>query len=192
MDPNPQLLPPNWSPVCNQRQAPLEPVRSSSDLPLPLPPLTATTTWTMLTLQTLILQSLSPPTPPQSSAPSLRASVCRPHQLLPLHHNPAPPDLGPCPAPPMPPLTCQPPLPGQEGPLCVLLQAPPTMQCQVICNSSCHHCCPPPAPSPQEEEGHCCCSGRTCPDGQVFPNCTHCCYCSCPTGCVRCCFCCPL
>jgi hypothetical protein len=39
------------------------------------------------------------------SAPSLRASVCRPLQLLPPHHNHNLPDLGLCPAPPMPPLT---------------------------------------------------------------------------------------
>jgi hypothetical protein len=42
---------------------------------------------------------------PSLSVPLSRASMCRPHQLPPLHHNPVPLDLGPCPAPPMPPLT---------------------------------------------------------------------------------------
>jgi hypothetical protein len=35
----------------------------------------------------------------------------------------------------------------QEGPLRMLLQAPPTIQCKVICNSGCRRCCLPPAPS---------------------------------------------
>jgi hypothetical protein len=39
------------------------------------------------------------------SAPLLRASTHSPHQPPPRHHNLYPPDLGPCPAPPMPSLT---------------------------------------------------------------------------------------
>jgi hypothetical protein len=48
---------------------------------------------------------LDPRLNPLLSVPLLRASAPRPHQLLPPHHHPTPPDLGLCPAPLMPPLT---------------------------------------------------------------------------------------
>jgi hypothetical protein len=48
---------------------------------------------------------LDPRLKPSLSTPLSRASAHRPHQLLPPHHNLAPPDLGLCPIPPMPSLT---------------------------------------------------------------------------------------
>jgi hypothetical protein len=53
------------------------------------------------------------------------ASTCRPLQPLPLHHNPDPPDLGPCPTPPTPTLTLLAPVAQSRRPyLCTFASAP--------------------------------------------------------------------
>jgi hypothetical protein len=59
------------------------------------------------------------------SMPSLRASVHRPLQPLPPHHNHNLPDLGLCPSPPMPPLTLPASIAQSRRPaLCALASAP--------------------------------------------------------------------
>jgi hypothetical protein len=68
---------------------------------------------------------LDPRLKPLLSVPLLRASMHRHHQLLTLCHSLAPPDLGPCPAPPMPPLTLQASVAWSRRPFwCALASAP--------------------------------------------------------------------
>jgi hypothetical protein len=109
---------------------------------------------------------------PSLYMPSSRALACRPHRLPPPHHNLTPLDLGPCPIPPMPPLTLPASITRARRPSSHALASTPYLPML----SHLQQWLPLLLPSPQEEERHHHHSGRACPDGQVLPACSYCCY----------------